>query len=270
MRGFTLTELLVVLAIIILLMALLLVALRAARQAAAENNCLSNLHQIGVALQNLRNDQHSLFPTTEAWSLGGATAQDTAGVVGPAPGLPGAGVLGQSRPLNVYMQAERRIELFQCPSDWGVPGLDAVRFPTNFMAAGTSYAYIPRGAGYPGLATDIAGPNDSPGDVGPDIRGCASQGIADFRNPAAKLVLIEPQFYMAPTGSYDWSIDSSPVNQRHAVRTVRNASGVTYPQGTALFADGHASFMVRNTMPTGGPGDWPIQPGVPHHEHEWY
>ena len=87
-RGFTLVELLVVISIIALLISLLLPALAQARIMALRTQCASNLHQIGVAMQEYA-VEFGMYPPgdTETYPMG---AFDNAGYT-PPNGSPSTG-----------------------------------------------------------------------------------------------------------------------------------------------------------------------------------
>jgi len=72
--AFTLVELLVVLAIIALLAALLLPALGRAKESARATVCLSNLHQVGIALQIYVSENNNHLPVMRDVSTDPAVA----------------------------------------------------------------------------------------------------------------------------------------------------------------------------------------------------
>ena len=113
--AFTLIELLVVIAIIALLAALLLPTLGRAKESARAAACLSNLHQIGIALQIYVQENHNRLPVMRDVSTDtNAAATNTFPSINQvlAPQLGNTNVL-------------------RCPSDW----------QNYFETTGSSYAW---------------------------------------------------------------------------------------------------------------------------------
>jgi prepilin-type N-terminal cleavage/methylation domain-containing protein len=107
-RGFTLIELLVVIAIIAILAGLLLPGLARAKSKAYRTKCMSNEHQIGVALRMYVDDSNDNYPVYQSWANWGGKLglTDWHGGLMPA----------NQRVLNPYAPD---INVYHCPADKG-------------------------------------------------------------------------------------------------------------------------------------------------------
>lgn len=117
--GFTLVELLVVVAIITVIVALVLPAVQQAREAANRTSCRNKLKQIGVALHGYH-ETHRVFPPGFVQS----NVTDASQHVGFAWGiflLPGLDQQGLYEKLNFNSPAcpNKTLPVWRCPSDNG-------------------------------------------------------------------------------------------------------------------------------------------------------
>jgi prepilin-type N-terminal cleavage/methylation domain-containing protein len=122
-RGFTLTELVVVLAAVLVLALLLLPALDRAKKRSSRVDCVNHLKQIGTAFRLWAGDNNELYPMSVSVTSGGTMELVPSGVV-----FPHFQVMSNelNTPKNVV-----------CPNDVG--RVIAANFTTDFTDSRISY-----------------------------------------------------------------------------------------------------------------------------------
>lgn len=183
-RGFTLIEVLVVLAIVGLLVALLLPALQAAREAARRAQCAGNLHQIGVAFQHRVSGSNrtpgglsGLLKQLEQVALSQLPRDTT--TVTPA----------------ALTTRSTTIAVFLCPSDPGLPGLSGgTSYAGNGGLGFTPAGHLPNGA-FGASLNDFTDGMSQTAAVAEWLRG---SGNAQVRDPR-RAVFVTPDQLVAAT-----------------------------------------------------------------------
>jgi prepilin-type N-terminal cleavage/methylation domain-containing protein/prepilin-type processing-associated H-X9-DG protein len=205
-EGFTLLELLVVVAILAVLAALLLPAVNRAKDSARRTSCLNNLKQISLGLRMYADDSQDTSPNSEApplwltnspWHTYKALMQDYVGTRGVSP---------------------RRDHLFACPADkFFYPDYGAARVRESHhrqpMFDYSSYAF-------------------NGGNYNTNFPGIGGLRLGDVRDPT-KTILVTEAPAMWPYSWHRPSRDADYINESH----YNNARNMV------AFVDGHVSYI---------------------------
>jgi prepilin-type N-terminal cleavage/methylation domain-containing protein len=252
-RGFTLIEVLVVVAIIALLVAILLPSLARARKQARRAVCASNLHQVAIGLMTYR-QSFKAFPH-----------QARVGVRNCDPNEPGGNVIG-AWPSSVHRALARYVgktssvrpnEVFYCPSvSENDRGTDFDREePACSGGLNNPEAYLHVTYMYYGRLD--AGDNDpaTPRPTDTDVNGDSVVDKRDVPLSRRMYVLDEPdvrRILMTDsvsrwTGNKQWRINHGPDYRVSA--SVTEVPPPMLEGQNQVFGDGHAKWKAGHQFP---------------------
>jgi prepilin-type N-terminal cleavage/methylation domain-containing protein/prepilin-type processing-associated H-X9-DG protein len=220
-QGFTLIELLVVIAIVGVLIALLLPAVQSAREAARRAQCVNNLKQIGLGLQNYH-DANGVFPASmNSWSAV-QTAYFTA-FTAILPYLEQKPLfasynldLNNTEPANTTATSSR-ISAYLCPTmtlprPKPDPAHNDFAAPASYaMSSGSRYAWAWSNTGRYGKPDGVLIPNEETPGPGLAVVGVGPVGIQSITDGTSQTYTVGEQDYALK--NYNFSSPDSRAGQ---------------------------------------------------------
>jgi prepilin-type N-terminal cleavage/methylation domain-containing protein/prepilin-type processing-associated H-X9-DG protein len=214
-RGFTLTELLVVMAIIVILAALLLPGLSSAKGNAKRATCLNNLKQINVAVLLYAGDNHELLPSV-ANTGDNKRGSNSFQVYYKPLVMTYAGLRGAPSPLD---------KVFDCPADTFYYGeVDFTYHSGSFFSSTNDYTSY----GFNGQGGAPTPPYTIPDQT--NLPGLFGWKITAIREPGKTVLVTEA----AAVWPWSW-------HEFHPVPALQR--GIDNSKNMVSFADGHVNYI---------------------------
>jgi prepilin-type N-terminal cleavage/methylation domain-containing protein/prepilin-type processing-associated H-X9-DG protein len=260
-RGFTLIELLVVIAIIAILIALLLPAVQAVRETARRAQCVNNLKQMGLALQNYH-DAMGTFPMSYA-----ARSRFIDGATDTTPGWGwGTMILSQLEQTSVYNAVN-----FVLPVEGTQNSTVVLSIISTYLCPSDPMPGGPFGVtDKAGNVLALIGPTSYAACVGNDLTdsttGLNNDGLGNgvmFRNSGIRIAGITDGTSQTITiGERAWSINSGPWAGVVTNGVIRRGPANPCPATGALYylaatlVQAHCNVLNTDTDPDGGLDDY--------------
>jgi prepilin-type N-terminal cleavage/methylation domain-containing protein len=252
--GFTLVEMLVVIAIIAILAALLLPAIGAAKRKAQRTVCVNNLRQINLGIRMYADDSHDSSPSTNGAAL---TSTNTLPLYTSYKAL-------MKNYVGLNGASSSQDKLFRCPADTFYPNWIVAGIPPPYYFVQKSL-YDNPSWDYSSYAFN--GGDNKPrkfGRIGSTYPGLGNVKLTAVKHPS-RTVLVAEVSALIP---FSWHDPSSP-------GVVHGSNGVVLSNGTLYnnsknvvsFVDGHVSYIKMYQHPPDGPAAWYDPPD--NYDYQW-